>query len=155
MKSYLKGILIIPFVLVFALLGCDQVYDYLDDVQEGGQGNVLIAFNVTTIEDYNPTNVVVIMTPRGKGDIITSLVNPVDPDTGEVLIDIVDIEAGKYDILVQIFDDADPPELIAEGEAENVNVKDGEITPVDILVTLKLPTAPSTGVQITVHWELP
>ena len=149
MKKFFNVLVLLPLLVVFSFLGCDEVYDYLNEV-EGEQGNIQVRLDLKAIEDYNPTEIVVTLTPD-EGQAI---------EHGPFLIDGLSfthpfsLTAGKWSVKVEIY--GPRHRLIGSGERNNVMVQEGKMSNVEITITMEEPQEPEeTGIDLTVTWDIP
>ena len=125
------------------------MYNYLNEM-EGEQGNIFFTLGLEPLAEYNPTKIVVTLTPKDEVPIPDPAEKDVD-ELDEVTFSFLDLTPGLWDILVEIYSG---DTLIGTGNKKNVNVKEGELEEVAITVTIEGPIE-ETGVLLTVDWDFP
>lgn len=140
-------------VIVFAALlmgaaGCDSITGSSDPAAEAGE--VALSMDVTPVEAQlgeSVTQVELTLTPWGQGNAVDETLTPED---GQVSATITGLAPGQWDVHVAVF--AEDEALLAEGSADGVSIRPGEMT--ELSFTLQIWIDPETGaLELQVNWS--
>ena len=134
--------------LVLGLTGCDSITGTEDSVVEDGE--VALGMDVAPVEaelGESVEEVELALTPWGEGD---SVVETLTPDDGQVSTTITGLAPGQWDVHVALIGEDEA--LLAEGSAEGVSIRSGEVT--ELSFTLRIWIDPETGtLALQVNWS--